>query len=81
VGTGASFKHYGAGNITTLSVNGIFDRTGDTRPITITTSNLYGGSQFAADNGKSASITRTNFNLVNCRISEVQISLPLGEKP
>lgn len=81
IGTGATMQYYGGGNITTVSVNGVFDRQGDNRTITVTNMNAYGGSQFLMDNGKPNSIIRTNFNLVNCRISDIRITLPIGEKP
>lgn len=81
IGGGCTFQHYGSGNVTTVNNYGIFDRTGDTRAITITTGNAYASSTWLLDNGKPSSTTRSTFTLVNARINDIKISLPIGEKP
>lgn len=80
VGEGARARHRGTGTITTLNVMGEFDRTSESRALTITTTNLYNGGKLLLDNGVSASVTRTNKNFVQCGIQDVTISLPLAEQ-
>lgn len=80
LGSNTTLSYRGAGTITTLNNEGVFDRTGDVRALTITTVNAYGGAAFLFDNGKAASITRTTTNLVNCGMQDLTISTPIGEK-
>lgn len=80
VGEGAKCIHYGTGTITTLNLSGTFDRTRDTRALTLSTSNIYGGSHFLLDNGVSGSTTRSTKNFVKCSIQDVEITLPLEEQ-
>lgn len=80
IGIGCSMIDIGSGGITTLNNQGVFDRTGDTRAITISTINAYGGASFLLDNGKASSTTRTTINLVNCGQANLTISTPIGEK-
>jgi hypothetical protein len=79
VGEGSTCLHRGTGTITTLNVAGTFDRTQETRALTVTTTNLYSGAQLLLNNGVSASVTRTNKNLVKCSLQDVEITLPLEE--
>lgn len=80
VGLISTFDHRGSHNITTLSSEGFFLRTGDTRSITITTLNAYGGATFLLDNGLAASTTRTTTNLVACGMASLTVSTPIGER-
>jgi hypothetical protein len=81
VGEGGKVRHRGTGTITTLNVVGEFDRTAETRALTVTNTNIYEGAKILLDNGVSASVTRTNAPVfVQCAIQDVTISMPLGER-
>lgn len=81
LGAGSYLYHSGSGAITTLNNSGTYNRERDTRPVTITNTNLYAGSSFLADNGLPSSITRTNVTIVNCAVQDIaEIRLPIGEK-
>lgn len=76
----AKCKYAGTGIVTTLNLAGEFDRSEDTRTITLTTTNCYTGARFIADNGLAASTVRSTFNLVGTSIQDVTVELPVGEK-
>lgn len=80
VGANSTFAHWGAGNVTALTLAGTFNRLGDTRNITISTTTMQNGATFLGDNGKANSITRTSIVLDNCSMQNLTISLPLGER-
>lgn len=79
VGKSAIAYYSGSGSITDLNIIGTFDRTRDTRAITITNTNLYAGCAVLLDNGKASSTTRTNKNLKQCGMGDVTITTPIGE--
>lgn len=63
---GGSFYHAATGTITALSVGtgAVYDRTEDSRPVTITDTKIYGKSSFMDPHG---SITFTNdYQLIGC---------------
>jgi hypothetical protein len=77
---GAARCYYsGSGNITTLNLSGSFDRSRDSRAITIGTTNLYAGATINLANGVSGSTTRTAKNLVRCAMEDVTFIMPVGE--
>jgi hypothetical protein len=80
VGARATANYLGSGAITTLNVSGKFDRSMSSKALTLTTTNLYAGSEFYLDNGKASSTTRTTVNLVQCGMSHIRVSTPIGEK-
>jgi hypothetical protein len=80
VGAQAKAIYSGSGNIATLNNQGTFDRTRDTRAITVSTMNLYAGSSTLVNNGKASSTTRTTINLVQCGAQDIEVSTPLGER-
>lgn len=80
IGANSVVNYRNAGTITTLNNEGTFDRTGDVRALTITTSNAYGGASFLYDNGKAGSTIRTTSNLVNCGMQNITSSTPIGER-
>lgn len=81
VGAGGVVNHMGTGTITTLNLAGTFDRTKDTRALTLSTTNLSKGARWLLDNGKSGSVTRSAWNLIDCSLADVEITLPYEEKP
>jgi hypothetical protein len=80
IGSNSTIRHWGGGNVTTLNNAGTFDRTGDTRNITISTVNAEAGSTFNLDNGKASSTTRSSITLSNCGMQDLTITTPVGER-
>jgi len=82
IGDGGVVTHQGTGAIATLNVTGTFDRTKDTRAITLggTAFNIYKGARLLLDNGKASSITRSNKSFLGCSIQDLEITLPVGEQ-
>ncbi len=77
----ANCIYSGTGTITTLNNSGIFDRTRDTRALTITNANLYAGCSILLDNGVASSTTRTNpVAFVQCGAGDITASTPEGER-
>ncbi len=81
VAAGANCIYSGTGTITTLNNSGTFDRTRDTRALTITNTNLYLGCSILLDNGVASSTTRTNpVAFVQCGAGDITVSTPEGER-
>jgi hypothetical protein len=83
ISDGAYCTYSGTGTITTLNVNGggTFDRTKDTRALTITTVNVERESTILLDNGVSGSTTRTNAIVLDGTGSGgFRSSTPAGER-
>lgn len=81
VGYGATCRYRGTGTISTLNVAGTFDRTADSRALTITDTNLYRGGAMLLDNGKPSSTTRSNAPaFVQCSMQDCRITMPIGER-
>lgn len=81
VGNGSTCKYFGSGTLTAGSISGTFDRTGDTRALTITNMTVYRGASILLNNGKAGSITKTNpIVLSQCGMHELAaVSTPIGE--
>jgi hypothetical protein len=61
-------------------LSGTFDRTRDSRALTITTANLYKDCSYLLDNGVATSTTRTTTNFINTGAGGFTVSTPYGEK-